>query len=497
MVVSRRALLAGAVILGAGAVGLALRPLRTNERSEGLQPLKLPQLIDARAQGKSFSLDIQSGRTQFFPGRWSSTLGYNGAYLGPTIRVRRGDSIQAAVRNSLDEVTTVHWHGLLVAGPLDGGPHQPIAPGETWRPLLPIDQPAATLFYHAHLHGTTAEQVYRGLAGLLIVQDDDEQRLGLPNEYGVDDLPLVLQDRQFETGILVAPSSMMTMMQGRRGDTILVNGTPNALARVPSRQVRLRLVNGSNARIYDLSFDDKRAFHWIATEGGLLDRPVELRSIRLAPGQRAELLVDFSDGKSAGLLTAADPNLTGMGMMQMSGPDAAAGRAFLHFQPIAGTSALVRLPARLSSRLPDAPVAGGKRRKFVLEMTMGGMMGGQPNGAMGSMGAGMGSLAINGRTFDIGRTDERVRLSDREIWEVSGQMMAHPFHVHGVHFQVLSRNGGPPDVLDQGLRDTILVKEPTELLVHFTKPTQGTAYMYHCHILEHEDNGMMGQFSVE
>jgi blue copper oxidase len=485
MVVSRRALLAGAGILGTGAVALALRPLRIDERSEGLQPLKMPQLIDARAQGKSFSLDIQSGLTQFFPGRLSSTLGYNGTYLGPTIRVRRGDSIQAAIRNSLDEVTTVHWHGLLVAGPLDGGPHQPISPGETWRPLLPIDQPAATLFYHAHLHGTTAEQVYRGLAGVLIVQDDDEQRLGLPSEYGVDDLPLMLQDRQFENDILVVPSDMMTMMQGRRGDTILVNGTPNALARVPSRLVRLRLVNGSNARIYDLRFEDSRAFHWIASEGGLLDRPVELRSIRLAPGQRAELLVDFSDGRSVGLLTAADSNLTGMGMMQMDGPDAAAGRPFLHFQPIASTNGLARIPAKLTSRLPAVSAPGGKRRKFVLEM------------AMGGMGAGMGSLAINGRTFDIGRTDERVRLGDREIWEVSGQTMAHPFHVHGVHFQVLSRNGGPPDVLDQGLRDTILVKEPTELLIHFTEPTQGTPYMYHCHILEHEDNGMMGQFSVE
>ncbi len=396
----------------------------------------------------------------------------------------------------------------MIPGPLDGGPHQPISPGATWRPLLPIDQPAATLLYHAHIHGQTATQVYRGLAGMIIIQDDEEQRLGLPSEYGVDDLPLLLQDRQFDDGMLVVPAGMMTMMQGRRGDTILVNGTANPVASIPSGLVRLRLVNGSNARVYDLSFDDQRAFHWIATEGGLLERPVELRRIRLAPGQRAELLVDFSDGRSAGMLTAADPNMAAMGMMRMGSSDAAADQVFLRFEPIPGPATPARIPASLAKQLLIDPAAATRRRKLVLNMAMGGMGGGgmggggmggggMGGGGMGGGGAGPASLGINGRAFDIRRIDERVKLGDTEIWEISGQMMAHPLHIHGVHFQVLSRNGGPPGVLDQGPRDTVLIQDPTELLVRFAKPTEGAPFMYHCHILEHEDLGMMGQFSVD
>ncbi|MFC7694736.1 multicopper oxidase family protein [Paeniroseomonas aquatica] len=184
-------------------------------------------MLDARQQGQVIALSAQAGRTSFYPGRPSDTLGYNGSYLGPTLRVHRGDEVKVAVTNRLSADTTVHWHGLLIPGELDGGPHQLIPPGTTWRPNLPVRQPAATLLYHSHVHGLTAEQVYSGLAGMLIVTDQEEQGLGLPSDYGVDDLPLLIQDRQFQDGRLVMPAGMMTAMQGRRGDTILVNGAPN------------------------------------------------------------------------------------------------------------------------------------------------------------------------------------------------------------------------------------------------------------------------------
>ena len=271
MLMTRRTALTGAGIVGLGLAGFAARPFLWPKSGAEAQALKIPPLLDAQASGRSVVLRVQAGTTEFFPGRFSNTLGYNGSYLGPTIRVGRGDSVQVEVKNELDETTTVHWHGLLIPGPLDGGPHQPIAAGQVWRPLLPIDQPAATLMYHAHVHGLTAEQVYRGLAGVFIIEDDQEQRLGLPADYGVDDLPLVLQDRQFEDGLLVMPNGMMTVMHGRLGDVVLVNGTASPVAQVPPRLVRLRIVNASNARIYDLSFADERPFHWIATEGGFLN----------------------------------------------------------------------------------------------------------------------------------------------------------------------------------------------------------------------------------
>ena len=495
MKLTRRSLLAGtAAVIGGGAL-YATRETWRSGFSES-QPLRIPPLLDARTQGHSIALTVQGGTTEFFAGHNSQTLGYNGSYLGPTIRLHRGDDVQMAVTNALGQNTTVHWHGLLIPAELDGGPHQLIRPGDTWRPVLPIRQPAATLFYHSHAHGHTAEQVYSGLAGVLLIADDTQRALGLPSEYGVDDLPLVLQDRQFDNGRLVLPAGMMTAMQGRRGDTLLVNGTPNAVARVPARLIRLRFVNGSNARIYDLSFEDGRAFHWIATEGGLLDAPVQLRSLELAPGQRAEILVDFSDGRKATLLTAPDANASAMGgMVRLPGAVADAlssGKAtVLVFEPGKGRAGptVTAVPLSLANQARVDPSTAVKRRRFSLSMGMGG-------GGMGGMG-GMGRLAINGQPFDMGRIDERVRLGDVEIWEVAGQTMAHPFHVHGVHFEVLRRAGGKAPVRDQGLRDTVLAKEPVELLVRFTQPAVRAPFMYHCHILEHEDGGMMGQFATE
>ena len=496
MKITRRSLVIGAAAVIAGGGVFATRPLWRAGSSEP-QPLRIPPLLDARRQGQSISLTAQAGSTEFFAGRESRTLGYNGSYLGPTIRLHRGDDVQMAVTNALGQNTTVHWHGLLVPGELDGGPHQLIRPGDTWRPVLPVRQPAATLFYHTHVHGQTAEQVYLGLAGVLLIADDDSQRaLGLPSEYGVDDLPLVLQDRQFENGRMVLPTGMMIAMQGRRGDTFLVNGTPNAVARVPARLIRLRFVNGSNARIYDLSFEDGRAFHWIATEGGLLDAPVQVRSLQLAPGQRAEILVDFSDGRKAALLTGPDANASAMGgMMRLPGAVADAfssGKAtVLLFEPgkADARATATSVPSSLANQARVDASTAVKRRRFSLDMGMGG-------GGMGRMG-GMGGMTINGQPFDMGRVDERVRLGDAEIWEVSGQTMAHPFHVHGVHFEVLARAGGKAPVRDQGLRDTVLVKEPVELLVRFTQPAVRAPFMYHCHILEHEDGGMMGRFATD
>lgn len=491
---SRRSVLVGAGVAGAGAL-LANSPFGPSPAAAAeRQPLRIPPLIDARTKGNAITLRAQAGTTEFFPGRSSATLGYNGSNLGPTIRVHQGDDVEIAVTNALNEDTTVHWHGLLIPAELDGGPHQLIKPANTWRPVLPIRQPAATLFYHPHGHGRTGTQVYSGLAGVLLVADEVERALALPSEYGVDDLPLVLQERQFEDGQMVVPQGMMTMMQGRRGNTILVNGTPNATARVPKRLVRLRLVNGSNARIYDLSFSDNRMFHWIAAEGGLLDRPIQLRSLTLAPGERAELLVDFSNGQAVSLRTAPDTNLPMMmgPLAQVrslaSGLFGGRGQDVLDFEPIGKQEGSVQIPERLVERpRPDASRVK-TRRRFVLSMAMGGMMGGGPGEGD--------NMFINGRAFAMNRIDEKVRLGDTEIWEVSGEMMSHPFHIHGVQFEVLSRNGGKPTVRDSGARDTVLVREPVELLVRFDHPAEKAPFMYHCHILEHEDSGMMGQFTT-
>lgn len=499
---SRRSLILGSGAIGAAAVSRSVW-LPDPAGAAEPRPLRIPELIDARSAGQSIALKVQEGRFEFYPGQPSRTLGYNGPYLGPTLRVYRGDDVELAVTNDLREGTTAHWHGLVVPGDIDGGPHQLIRPGTTWRPVLSVRQPAATLFYHSHVHYRTAEQVYAGLAGVLIVADESEKALGLPSDYGVDDLPLVLQDRLFENRRLVLPDGMMALMHGRRGDTLVVNGTVNPVARVPGKLVRLRLVNGANARTFVLSFEDGREFHWIASDGGLLEKPVKLSSISLSPGERIEILADFSDGKAVALQTAPDPNMPMMMGMFQGFRDAfgTSGEHIMRFDPQSKGSAPV-IPERLIAHEGLDRSSATRKRRLVLNMGMGGMMGGGPmggmmRGPMGGMGGGRGGMfAINGRAFEMGRIDERVRLGDTEIWEVAGEMMAHPFHMHGVQFEVLSRDGGPPDPRDQGLRDTVLVQEPVELLVRFTQPATTAPFMHHCHILEHEDNGMMGQFAV-
>jgi len=491
---TRRTLLLGSAVTASSLWATSTRvSARLTDKSGADQPLPIPPLLDARGHGQALALTAQSGQHEFFPGKPSSTFGYNGAYLGPTLRVHRGDDVQIAVTNALNVDTTVHWHGLLVPGELDGGPHQIVRPGATWRPVLPIRQAAATLWYHSHVHGRTAEQVYAGLAGLLIVTDEHEQTLGLPSDYGVDDLPLIVQDRQFQDGVLTRPQGMMTRMLGARGETLVVNGAVNPVARVPRRRVRLRLANGANARQFDFSFSDGRAFDWIASEGGLLAKPVSLTSLTLTPGERAEILVDFSDGRAVALQTAPDASLPTMAATMVPNERMTVVRFAPQAVPGDATRPQAIVPATLTEPAPkdNATAAAAtlvatetlRRRRFVMNMGMGG------NGA----------FTINGRAFAMARVNETVRLGDTEIWEVTSSMMAHPFHIHGVHFQVLRRNGAAPALRDQGIKDTVFVaqQETVELLVTFTHPASSSApFMYHCHVLEHEDQGMMGQFAV-
>jgi blue copper oxidase len=445
--------------------------------------LAIPPLLDARSRRGAIALAAQAGQTEFL-GRASATAGYNGAYLGPTLRVHSGEDVRFEVTNRLQEETTVHWHGLLVPSDVDGGPHNAIAPGATWRPTLSVRQPATTAWYHAHPHGRTGAQVYSGLAGMLIVTDPQEQALGLPSHYGVDDLPLVLQDKLFDREQrLVYPVSHMTAMHGMHGNVLLVNGAPQPTAEVPAGLVRLRLLNAGNARLFDIAFDDGRSFHWIAAEGGLLRAPVTLQRLSLAAGQRAEILVDFSDRKPVRLL-----NLV---------PAQRRTQPIMRFVPAGETLAAAAVPTRLASWTSATPAQATRHRR--IELSSEGMGTG---GGMGMGGMHMGGRAaheIDGRAFDMRRIDQRVKLGDVEVWEVTvgGMVMMHPFHIHGVHFEVLRRGGQEPVPEDQGRRDTVIVDEPVELLVHFTQPASEKApFMYHCHILEHEDLGMMGQFTV-
>lgn len=505
MPVTRRQLLIGCAVTAFGlAAPAVLRRgvARAAEMAAGGRPLPRLAVLDATATN-AFSLAAVAGETEFAAGVPSPTLGFNQPYLGPLVKVMTGTTVAASVENRTGRPVSVHWHGLLVPGDVDGGPHQPIAPGAVWRPALPIAQGPATLWFHTHIHGETGAQVYAGLAGVLLVTDGRDGERGLPAATGVDDLVLVLQDKRLDgDGRLVYAPGSAERMHGFLGNTAFVNGVPRPTASVPAGVVRLRLLNAANARNFDLSFDDDRSFLLVATEQGAIAAPPTLDRLRLTPGERAEILVDFGEHGAARLVSLPHAEtrgtMSGGGMMHDMLP---VPEVFTAPIPLADFAvdgdlpiAVRTLPASLDGAAAPPPPA--VTRQFVLN-DMGAMMGGGM--AMGDGMAGDGGLvfAINGQPFDMGRLDLAVGADTTERWIVSGQMMGHPFHVHGARFLVESENGGPPRPENRGLKDTVFVEGEAALLVRFDhKAAAAAPFMFHCHILEHEDAGMMGQFAV-
>lgn len=491
MVLSRRNF-----IVGAAATALALPSGRVRAAERFVNPLRIPALLEGRkgdsAAARLFELDISSGTSNFLPGLSTPTIGVNGPYLGPTIRCRAGDHVAFRVKNSLDEPTTLHWHGFHIPARFDGGPHQVIEPGQVWEPTFEIKQKASLFWYHSHLIEQTGEQVARGLAGLFLIEDEEARALQLPSEYGVDDIPLVIQDRRFSAdGSFEYMTSMGDAEVGYQGDVILVNGTVDPYLELRRQRTRLRILNGSNSRIYMLGRDDGADLLVIGVDGSLLERPARMKRVRLAPAERIELLVDMRPGQRITLMSY--PLAGAMGDMKMRG---ARNGAFPIVELRAGNkldSSDVSIPERLIQVPKWNPAQAARTRSFTLNMMT--MSIGRWSGPAMEL-----PMGINGRSMDMDRIDVRVPLGSVEIWEIkNATLLDHPFHIHDIQFRVLDRDGGPPQPHEQGLKDTILVESGSTVRVisefaDFADPEH--PYMYHCHNLEHEDAGMMGQFVV-
>ena len=470
--------------LGAWAFNVAASsPRWLNEELPFDHRLAIPPLLEPveRNGRKGYDLTAQEGEVEILPGLETSTWGVNGPFLAPTIRASEGDEIAINVTNELGEATTIHWHGMHLPAAMDGGPHQEIDPGETWEPYWTVRQQAATLWYHPHLMGKTAEHVYNGIAGLFIIDDANSRGLGLPSIYGVDDIPLIIQDKIFsDSG---AFRYRRDGDNGLLGDKILINGTYNPHVDVPARNVRLRLLNGSNARRYNIGFSDNREFHQIASDGGFLEAPVPLDRLLLSPGERAEIVVDLSDGNNVVLMSyalgAEDSLIENLGQTIMGmGKDEDTIINLMELRPQPTDEASPPLPERLNTIDRWEESQASKTRQFSFN-----------NGSR-----------INGLKMDMGRIDEVVEVGDVEIWELSNpSFRSHPIHIHDVQFQVLDRNGEPPSPNERGWKDTITVNkdETVRVIMQFKDYADPELpYMFHCHILEHEDRGMMGQFVV-
>ncbi|QSB05325.1 multicopper oxidase family protein [Natronoglycomyces albus] len=467
-----------AAIASLGACGRHRAAVNTFGEIDFSNELSIPALAQARTDNggtRVFTLGISAGETQIKPGKKTQTWGIDSSILGPTIRARRGEQIGFLIHNGLDETTSIHWHGMHLPAVMDGGPHQEMHPGAEWYPQWTVDQPAASLWYHPHPHGHTAEHVYRGLAGMFIIDDDETDALNLPSEYGVDDLPLIVQDKAFDEDNQWDASSPMGTPSGILGDEILVNGTHSPYFDVTTRLVRLRLLNGSTTHPFNFGFDDDRDFQFIATDGGLINEPFTTNRIMLTPGERAEIVVAFEPGDEA-ILRSYPMDIS------IRGNEA---RAFgiddqfdiCQFRATSELADDTEVPSTLAPE-PNLDIDDViTRRNFQFSGTH-----------------------INGKRMDMERIDFGVRLDNTELWTVENEHNNfHNFHVHDVQFQVVSLDGNDPPAHWKGWKDTIHLPnfEPVELLLRFTDYADpNIPYMFHCHVLRHEDDGMMGQFVV-
>ena len=441
--------------------------------------------------GSTFNLNMHTDSVQFLPGIKTFTNAYNQySYLGPTLILNRGDNVTMNVTDNIGDTTTVHWHGLHVPAMDDGGPHTFILAGNTWSPQFTVMNHASTFWYHPHTHMKTGQQAMRGAAGLIIVRDSIEAALNLPRRYGTDDFPIIVQSQQFD-------ANNQIVWRGMHDSILLVNGATNPMLDVPSQVVRLRLLNASQERNFNFGFTSSRSFYVIGNDGGLLNAPVTATRIRLSPGERAEILIDFTGmtGQNIYLMSYASEFPMGVqGGTPMPGMDTAMyspinGIDFniLRLNVIAQTSNPVSsIPTTLVTVSPWSPSQSNITRQITI--TAQNMM---------SMD---GPFYFNGLLFDMNRIDYQIPLNNIEIWSITNlTMVAHPFHLHGMQFFVLDRDGITVLPQEAGYKDVVMIA-PQETVRFITKfedfVDASIPYMYHCHILMHEDDGMMGQFVV-
>lgn len=476
-------------------------------------------------------------------GNWVTPMWrYNDNPLPMVIRTNRGNAMTLNLDNQLGEDSTIHWHGFKIPAIMDGGPDVPVATGTIKSYTFTMNQPAAPLWFHPHPDMQTGKQVYMGLAGAFLLEDDISKQLEADKKLpsGDKDIVLLVQDRRFaaeNNGVRELQYKTMNMdSDGMLGDKVLVNGSVVPKQEVDTAQYRFRLYNVSNARNYKFAFNDNRKFKVVGTDGGLLNEPVEVDHITLGAAERVEIIVDFSnDTVGSKVMLVSQPtqgdmmnmgNMSGMndtnstsGMSGTSGMNGAnrgsgmSGNSGMTQNDLGGMEGMAgsgqglvimrfdvttavtddvtlysTLPAtaEIATRIdPTTAVNQDASRKFVMTMNMG------ESGGM--------TFVINGKSFDMNRVDEFITAGTTEIWEITNRSpMAHPFHAHAVQYQILERDGQLATGTDLGWKDTFLVQpgKSVKIIAKFDPVINVGDYMYHCHILEHEDAGMMGYFRV-
>jgi FtsP/CotA-like multicopper oxidase with cupredoxin domain len=444
------------------------------------QKLKIPAEVNF-AQLKKAAFTAQKSNVNIFPDAQTEVLTFQTDLPNPTIRIQKGDVFDLDFMNKLPDPTIIHWHGLIVPAEMDGHPKDVIPTGHTKKYHYPVQQSAGTFWYHAHPHERTGKEIYYGLSGFYIIEDKEEKQLNLPK--GEFELPLMIQDKRFDAKrqLLYKDPDVPSDNNGLMGDTILVNATPLPYHEVKTGKYRLRILNASSVRTYKLAFDTIKEFTLIGTDAGLLEDPVNVQSVILGVAERIDIIVDFKDQKVGDKVTLKTLGFKEGTTLALNPeyPPFDAQMDIMQFHVTQMIRDPYVLPAKLI-RIPRMKASEAiKTRKITMEIVGGGVW------------------TLDQKPFDMHRIDQRVKLGSTEIWEIKNSVhMAHPLHIHGVKFQVLDRTGKIDFPTDKGWKDTVIVMpfETVRIIIRFTMPG---LFLYHCHILEHEDHAMMANLLVE
>ena len=481
------------LLLPVGTFGTALARARTVENLESppvqpfAVPLPIPPVLEpARKDATTdyYEITQKEAKARILPELKTEVWGYDGIFPGPTIEARSGRRVVVRQKNELPVPVSTHLHGGVTPPESDGYPTDLVPPGGHKDYVYPNEQRASTHWYHDHRMDFTGPQVWQGLAGFYLVRDEAEDALTLPK--GEKEVPVMIADRLFaEDGSFYYPSLDSSLTgesgvlgaygDGVLGDSVLVNGAVQPFFEVSNTRYRFRILNASNARQYELALDSGRPLVQVGSDGGLLFTPQTFRRIRLAPAERFDVIIDFSEYPMGSKVVLK--NLLGRG----STADV------MRFDVIRKEKDESRIPPRLADVEEPEPAKAAAGRSFQFER-------GVPGGPW----------LINGEPFDPERMDARPRLDSTEVWTLDmgfGGLknpagVAHPVHLHLVQFRVLDRNGKKPFPEDAGWKDTVnlLPHEKIRILARFSG--HRGRYVFHCHNLEHEDMRMMANFEV-
>ncbi|MEV7415219.1 multicopper oxidase domain-containing protein [Streptomyces sp. NPDC089919] len=415
-----------------------------------------------------YVMTMRKAKKEIIPGIQTDVLTYNGQFPGPVIRAKQNRAVQVLQFNGLDDPTSVHLHGGSVTPENDGGPMDTIAPSDFRFYDYPNKQSHASLWFHDHAHHVESEHVYRGLTGTYLLTDEVEQALPLPS--GQYDIPIQIRDAAFDdAGQLVYK---MNDFRGRQ--TVLANGKAYPYFQVAARKYRFRIVDSSNLRSFTLQLADHSEIIQIGSDGGLLTKPFPTNSIPLSPGERADIVIDFSRYPVGSSVVLENTNLGG-GTADTLGQ-------VLRFDIVRTASDSSSVPATLRT-LPALPTPTAQR---TIEMRM------------DESGAPDAPAYIDNKVYDPNRIDQSVKYGASEVWTIKNvnTFLPHNFHMHLVQFRILSRNGQAPGPAEAGLKDTVWLMPGDEVKVQATFDTYKGTYLYHCHLLDHSAMGMMATYKI-